>query len=56
MKIAAYVDDVNIMARTQQDLKNTYILLEQNVKKGGLEINTIKTKMLTQTCSHNLME
>jgi sorting nexin-29 len=29
VQIAAYADDVNIMARTQRDLKNTNILLEK---------------------------
>jgi hypothetical protein len=53
MQIATYADDVNIMARTQQDLKNTYILLEQNAKKIGLQINTTKTKVLTQTRANN---
>jgi sorting nexin-29 len=42
IQIAAYADNVNIMARTQQDLKNTYILLEQNAKKVGPQINTTK--------------
>jgi hypothetical protein len=53
IQIAAYADDVSIMARTQQDLKNTCILLEQNAKKVGLQINTTKTKVLTQTCANN---
>jgi hypothetical protein len=47
IQIAAYADDVNIMARTQQDFKNTYILLEQNTKKVGVQINTTNTKVLT---------
>jgi hypothetical protein len=42
IQIAAYADHVNIMARMQQDFKNTYILLEQNAKKVGLQINTTK--------------
>jgi hypothetical protein len=43
------------MARTRQDLKkkNIYILLEQNAKKVGLQINTTKTKVLTQTRANN---
>jgi hypothetical protein len=41
------------MARMQKDLKNTYILLEQNAKKIGLQINTTKTKVLTQTRGNN---
>jgi hypothetical protein len=32
IQIAAYADDVNIMARTRRDLKNMHILLEQNAK------------------------
>jgi hypothetical protein len=55
IQTAAYADNVNIMARTQQDLKNTYILLEQNAKKVGLQINTTKTKVLTQTRANNPM-
>jgi hypothetical protein len=53
IQIAAYADDVNIMIRTQQDLKNTYILLEQNAKKIGLQINATTTKVLTQTSANN---
>jgi hypothetical protein len=34
-------------------LKNTYILLEQNAKKVDLQINTTKTKVLTQTRANN---
>jgi hypothetical protein len=55
LQTAAYADDVNIMARTQLDLKNAYILLEQNAKKIGLQINTTKTKVLTQTRANNPM-
>jgi sorting nexin-29 len=55
IQIAAYADDINIMAQTQQDLKNTYILLEQNTKKIGLQINTTKTKVLKQTRANNPM-
>jgi sorting nexin-29 len=53
IQVVAYADDVNIMARTQQDLKSTYILIEQNAKKVGLQINTTKTKVLTQTRANN---
>jgi hypothetical protein len=53
IQIAAYADDVNIKARTQQDLKNTYILLEQNAQKVGEQINITKTKVLTQTRANN---
>jgi sorting nexin-29 len=56
IQIAAYADDVNMLVQTQQDLKNTYILLEQNAKKAGLQINTAKTKALTQTHCNNPME
>jgi sorting nexin-29 len=56
IQIAAYADDGNIMAPTQLDLKNTYVLLEQNAKKVGLQINTTKTKTLTQTRSNNPTE
>jgi hypothetical protein len=53
VQITVYADDVNIMARKQQYLKNTYILLEQNAKKIGLQTNTTKTKVLTQTRANN---
>jgi sorting nexin-29 len=53
IQIAAYADDVNTMVRTQQDFKNTYILLEKNAKMVSLQINTTKTNVLTQTRANN---
>jgi sorting nexin-29 len=50
------IHDVNIMARTQRDLKNTYILLEQNAKKVGLRVSATKTKAVRQPSYNNPTE
>lgn len=56
VQIAAYADDINIMARTERELKDTYKCLVQSAREVGLEVNATKTKALIQTRSQKAQE
>jgi sorting nexin-29 len=45
-QICAYADDVTIIARTEKDLKNVYMKLEEEANKYGLITNMNKTKYM----------
>jgi hypothetical protein len=45
-QLCAYADDVVIIARTQQALKETFIILQKEAEKLGLIINTKKMKYM----------
>ena len=46
-QIIAYADDVVIMGRRLDDVKDTFVALEEQTKKFGLIINENKTKLMT---------
>lgn len=47
----AYADDIALVARRQDDLKEKFIKLERNADKVGLKINEHKTKFMTMSRS-----
>jgi hypothetical protein len=53
-QLCAYADDVVIIARTQNALKETFITLQKEAEKQGLIINTSKTKYMKLTRKTNV--
>ena len=46
VQIIAYADDIDIIARTQKDLKDAFLALEREAQKMHLSINQSKTKYM----------
>lgn len=46
VQVLAYADDIDIIGRSSEDVKNSFILLERAAKKMGLSINETKTKYM----------
>lgn len=50
-QILAYADDIDIIARTMEDLKESFTSIEKAAREMGLTINEDKTKILISTVS-----
>ena len=54
VQLLAYADDIDIIARSQAELKEAFISLERATGEMGLKINEEKTKYLTTILSYLL--
>jgi hypothetical protein len=46
-QLLAYVDDIDIVGRSESTVRNTYLALEREAAKVGLQLNDQKTKYMT---------
>uniref|UniRef100_A0A0K8SN56 Reverse transcriptase domain-containing protein n=1 Tax=Lygus hesperus TaxID=30085 RepID=A0A0K8SN56_LYGHE len=46
VQILAYADDIDIIGRSQRDVKEAFLVLNREAKKMGLEVNAQKTKYM----------
>lgn len=46
-QVIGYADDINLVARSEREIKESYRKIETQAQKVGLQVNEQKTKMLT---------
>lgn len=52
-QVLAYADDLVLISRSVQELQEHFLQLEQEAKKVGLSVNTVKTKYMIATRNDN---
>ena len=52
-QVVAYADDLVLISRSVQELQEHFLQLEQEAKKVGLSVNTLKTKYMIATRNDN---